>query len=196
MNESKLSLHLIWILIAPLFSGPVYGQNATCQEYIEYSTFFGGSTKKSKGVLTLKVSEKLIGKLKFSNSNLPYTIQISLEFRDTKGYSVDAGEILTTNFSDGSHFEIISSSRKLGSNSVQFVLIQAGRKQKKPMYYEDKIFFEKLRDTRISSFEILVDNAVRVIHFPESKSDTIRNIVSCLVEGIVAHSIEKVKSPN
>ena len=171
--------------IVVVFHYQVCAQQSGCLEYIKEAKH---STKKSRVKLIFDVTDlnatagKLIkGELELSDSGLPLTLQLNFEFIDN-GYSVASGDILTIHFKDGSRYEVIYSDKKSGSGKIVFTLLRA-RDEQRIMDYDDKVFYEKLRDVDISSFRLNVDNSYRIIEVSLFKSDLIRKTITCLIDG-------------
>lgn len=182
-------LLLVGVIVA--YSNPVWPQENGCWEYVKGTK---NSIKKSRAKLIFDVSDfnlnsgKFIkGELELTDSGSPLTLQLIFKFSD-KGYSVESGDILTIDFKDGSRNEVIYSGKRSGSGKIMFTLIKAKNEDQKIMNYEDRIFYEKLRDINISSFRLNVDNSYRVIEVSLFKSDLIRKTITCLIEGVLVTS--------
>ena len=178
--------HIFQLLLACIilvFYCPVCAQQSECLEYVKEPKH---STKKVKLIFDVTdlnaTAGKLIkGELELSDSGLPLTLQLNFEFSD-KGYSVASGDILTIQFKDGSRNEVIYSNKKSSSGKIVFTLLRA-RDEQRIMDYEDRVFYEKLRDVDISSFRLNVDNSYRIIEVSLFKSDLIRKTIACLIDG-------------
>lgn len=125
--------------------------------------------------------ESTNGKLEINDGGLDLTVQFSFEFRN-QNYAVPAGDILTITFADGSRNEFIYSGRHTSKGKIDFILMRIDNNENLIKKVEDKMFFEKILDVRMTSFRLRVDNDYRIIEISNFKSDLIRKTILCLLD--------------
>ena len=177
-----LDSQLLYIVFIFMLSINSNAQEAECGYLTVEKGLKNRTIRKSKTPIIFKVTEELRLQLIFTNSGYPNTLMAELTFEDGSGYPVDLGSILTLHFVDGTHTDLIVSSRKSFTSVAYFTLMKPANKgAKKVMTYEDRLFYEKLIESNIISLEYSIDKKRQKIVVSNYQSEIIKDTVQCLI---------------
>lgn len=138
--------------------------------------------RKSKNPIVFTVTEDVTAQMIFTNSGYPNTLKLELKFDDVSGYLVDLGTILTLNFADGTHTDFVVGSRRSFTSVAYFTLLKPANKQaKKVMASEDRLLYEKLVQTNLTSLDYSLDNKKKKLTVSDLNGDIIKKIIACLI---------------
>ena len=154
------------------------GQSLPCSEIIKEASH---SKRKSREAMTLLAGHGLTAEASFFNAGRRHTLKMSITFRDSLGYPEEAGDLLRINFENGSFQEIVSSEKKTYQGTVVFTLFESKRRRR-VMTYEDRLFYEKLRQTNVTALQLMAGNISRKISLSTEQADYIKKVVDCVVE--------------
>lgn len=179
--ESQLSVKGV-ILFMLLFSIDSTAQEAECGYLTTEKGLKNRTIRKSKNPIVFKVTEEVSGQLIFTNSGYPNTLMAEFKFDDVSGYLVDLGTILAMNFADGTHTDFIADSKRSFTSVAYFTLLKpANKRAKKVMAFEDRILYEKLIQTNLTSVDYSIDNKKKRLTVSDSNSEIIKKTIACLI---------------
>ena len=136
----------------------------------------------SRDPIILPIDTTLTAELIFTNLGKQNTLSAELSLIDKSGFLPTLGSILEIQFNDGTHEEVIASSKKLFSSVAFFNLLKPTKKSaKKVMAFEDENLYLKLTQTGISSFVYLADGKKLIMRMSTDQTEMQKRLVSCIV---------------
>jgi hypothetical protein len=173
---------LLIFLTSALLLTSAFAQSNDCDYWTTEKRVNRKTVRKSKEAIIFSISETTKAELLFHNSGKSNTLLAEFIFLDKSGYVLELGSILTLNFSDGTHVDVVASSRRSFSSVALFALLKpANKTARKVMAYDDKLFYDKLTQIDIVSFLYTVDSKKVKIEFSKAKSELVKLIIPCLV---------------
>jgi hypothetical protein len=173
---------LLAIFIVLVFSFGTFAQEAECANLTVEIGLKKRTIRKSKNPIVFKVFEDLTAQMIYTNDGRPNTLMAELIFETQSGYLVDLGSILTLNFEDGTHTDFIASSRKSFTSVAYFTLLKPGnRRAEKVMAFEDRLLYERLIHTKLTSLDYSIDGKRTKLTVSDLNSEVIKKTVACLI---------------
>lgn len=170
------------IIILFAFSNEGVAQETECGYLTIEKGLKNRTIRKSKNPIIFKVTDEITARMTFTNSGYPNTLIAELTFEESSGYLVDLGAILRMNFADGTHTDFMASSRRSFTSVAYFTLMKpANRRAKKVMAFEDRLLYERLIHTKLTSLDYSIDGKRTQLTISELNGEAIKKTIACLI---------------